>query len=173
MDVRVDYAFSVGGPTKSIGWSFVSFASFGFRRPQVRIALGIGAALLTTGVVAACGGGNQANQTSSTFVRTDTGTPSSTTQTPTTSQPAVPAGSEIVISNFAYTVPTSVSPGQQITVVNKDDANHTVTSDQDDLFDVRVSGGGGSQTFTAPSTPGTYPFHCNYHANMHGTLTVG
>jgi plastocyanin len=27
-------------------------------------------------------------------------------------------------------------------------------------------------TFAAPTTPGTYPFHCRYHANMHGVLTV-
>src|SRR5258705_401703 len=30
--------------------------------------------------------------------------------------PAHPAGSEIVISNFAYTVPASVHPGQQVTM---------------------------------------------------------
>jgi plastocyanin len=134
------------------------------------IAVRIWAVALSAGLLAACGGGG--NQSSSTFIRTDTGTPSSTTQTPLTSAPAVPAGSEIVISNFAYTVPASVSPGQQITIVNKDDANHTVTADQDDLFDVRVSGGGGVQTFTAPMTPGSYPFHCKYHADMHGTLVV-
>lgn len=94
------------------------------------------------------------------------------TNMPSTSASAVPAGSEIVISDFAYTVPASVSPGQQITIVNKDSANHTVTADANNLFDIRVSGGGGMETFTAPTTPGTYPFHCKYHANMHGSLTV-
>ena len=83
-----------------------------------------------------------------------------------------PAGSEIVISNMSYTVPPSVSPGQQLTIVNNDSANHTVTADENNLFDVRVSGGGGSSSFTAPTTPGTYPFHCKYHANMHGVLIV-
>ena len=68
--------------------------------------------------------------------------------------------------------PTSVRPGQQLTIVNKDDPNHTVTADENNLFDIRVSGGGGMQSFTAPTTPGTYPFHCKYHANMHGLLTV-
>jgi plastocyanin len=124
---------------------------------------------LSAGVLAACGAGNES---SSTFVQTNTATQSSTTQTPSTSTPVVPAGSEIVISNYAYAVPASVSPGQQITVVNKDDYNHTVTADQDNLFDVRVSGGGGFATFTAPTAPGTYPFHCKYHSDMHGTLTV-
>ena len=85
---------------------------------------------------------------------------------------AAPAGSQIVISNFAYTVPPSVSPGQQITVVNNDSANHTVTSDAGNLFDVRVSGSGGFTTFVAPADPGMYPFHCKYHSDMHGSLTV-
>ena len=73
---------------------------------------------------------------------------------------------------MAYTVPTSVRPGQQLTIVNNDDPNHTVTADQNNLFDIRVSGGGGVEPFTAPMAPGTYPFHCKYHATMHGSLTV-
>jgi plastocyanin len=95
---------------------------------------------------------------------------------PSTSAPssdnAAPAGSQIVISDFAYSVPASVKPGQQVTVVNNDSANHTVTSDADNLFDVRVSGGGGFTTFVAPTDPGVYPFHCKYHSDMHGSLTV-
>lgn len=82
-----------------------------------------------------------------------------------------PAGPQIVIHDYSYTVPASVMPGQQVTIVNNDEMSHTVTADQKDLFGVRVSGGGGQETITAPTAPGTYPFHCNYH-NMHGTLTV-
>jgi plastocyanin len=128
------------------------------------------AVLLLVGMLAACGGG--VNQSTGSFVRTSPSSELPTTQTPSAAAPAVPAGSEIVISNFSYTVPASVRPGQQVTVVNKDEANHTVTADQNGLFDVRVSGGGGFSTFSAPSAPGAYPFHCNYHDNMHGTLTV-
>jgi plastocyanin len=73
---------------------------------------------------------------------------------------------------MAYTVPPTVSPGQELTIVNKDEQNHTVTADENNLFDIVVSGGGGTMSFTAPTTPGTYPFHCKYHANMHGVLTV-
>jgi plastocyanin len=32
--------------------------------------------------------------------------------------------------------------------------------------------GNGTTTFTAPIKPGTYPYHCNFHGNMKGTLTV-
>jgi plastocyanin len=118
--------------------------------------------LLSAALLTACGGGTQ---------------PSPQSAGPLTSAPSSPsasqtAGSEIVISNMSYTVPPSVSPGQQLTIVNNDSANHTVTADENNLFDIRVSGGGGSASFTAPTTPGSYPFHCKYHANMHGVLTI-
>jgi plastocyanin len=117
--------------------------------------------LLSAALLTACGGTQPSPQSAAPL----TSAPSS----PSASQAA---GSEIVISNMSYTVPPSVSPGQQLTIVNNDSANHTVTADENNLFDIRVSGGGGSASFTAPTTPGTYPFHCKYHANMHGVLTV-
>jgi plastocyanin len=48
---------------------------------------------------------------------------------------------------------------------------HTVTSDDGKSFDVTVNPGK-TATFTAPSSPGTYKFHCKIHSSMHGTLTV-
>ena len=118
--------------------------------------------MISAGLLTACGAGTQ---------------PSPQSAAPLTSAPSSPsaspaAGSDIVISNMSYTVPPSVSPGQQLTIVNNDSANHTVTADENNMFDIRVSGGGGSASFTAPTTPGSYPFHCKYHANMHGVLTV-
>ncbi len=89
------------------------------------------------------------------------------TSSTTTTPPA-----DIVISNFAYTVRAPLKPGQKVTVINEDEANHSLTADANDAFDIRISGGGGIKTFTAPMTPGTYDFHCKYHANMHGSLTV-
>ena len=121
----------------------------------------ISSILLTAAALTACGGGNQSSPSAA--------MPS----TPATSSPGAPVvGNQIAISNMAYTVPPSVSPGQHLTIVNNDEENHTVTADQDNLFDIRVSGSGGTMTFAAPTTPGTYPFHCRYHANMHGVLTV-
>ena len=79
----------------------------------------------------------------------------------------------ITISNFAYEIPGAVAPGAEVKVINMDTAEHTVTADQDaTLFDVEVKENGGTATFKAPSEPGTYAFHCNYHPNMHGSLTV-
>ncbi|MGI8612722.1 MAG: cupredoxin domain-containing protein [Nocardioidaceae bacterium] len=40
------------------------------------------------------------------------------------------------------------------------------------MFDVNVTAGGGTATFTAPTKPGSYPYHCTYHSSMHGTLVV-
>jgi plastocyanin len=86
---------------------------------------------------------------------------------------AVSAGTPaITIKDFGYGAPLTVAPGAVVTVTNMDAAGHTVTADQSQAFDVDVRGSGGTATFTAPSKPGSYPYHCTYHPNMRGTLTV-
>jgi plastocyanin len=75
------------------------------------------------------------------------------------------------IKGFAYTDLT-VAPGTTITVNNLDSAEHTVTSDTKGAFDASSVEQGTPATFTAPTTPGKYTFHCSYHPSMHGTLTV-
>jgi plastocyanin len=133
----------------------------------------ISSVMISVSLLGACGGGNQASPSSAPESRTGpSSVPAAPSPSTSSSNVAAPAGSQIVISDFTYTVPASVRPGQQVTVVNNDSANHTVTSDAGNLFDVRVSGGGGITTFDAPADPGTYPFHCKYHADMHGSLTV-
>ncbi len=77
----------------------------------------------------------------------------------------------ITVEDFEYSGPESVSPGATITVVNKDEAPHTVTSEEDGIFDA-VFEGGETVTFTAPEEPGEYPYFCVYHPNMTGTLVV-
>ncbi|TPG32686.1 metal-binding protein [Mycobacterium hodleri] len=112
-------------------------------------------------MIAACGGGSDSSAPAASAISS----PETTTAT------AAPAP-DITISNFTFTVGGPVKPGQQVTIVNDDDVSHSVAVDVGDGFDTRVSGGGGVSTFTAPSTPGTYAFHCKYHAAMHGTLVV-
>lgn len=57
-------------------------------------------------------------------------------------------------------------------VENRDQVAHTVTADASgSLFDVTVDPGS-TASFTAPTSPGSYKFHCRFHANMHGTLVV-
>jgi plastocyanin len=93
--------------------------------------------------------------------------PGTTTGTATTA-----ASATITIKNFEYGAPITVAPGAVVAVANVDAAGHTVTADQGQAFDVDVRGSGGTGTFTAPAEPGSYAFHCKYHPNMHGTLTV-
>ncbi|MFH5880168.1 cupredoxin domain-containing protein [Arthrobacter sp. NA-172] len=89
---------------------------------------------------------------------------------------APPSGSSeqltITIKDFGYQGPVSVSPGAKITVKDEDAQAHTVTSDDGKAFDAAVAGGGGTAEFTAPTAPGSYPYHCTYHSNMHGILVV-
>jgi len=127
-----------------------------------RTAMLMPASLLAAALLSGCGGGSQPPVQSA----------EPATSAPISSSAPQAAGPEIVISNMSFTVPPSVKAGQQLKIVNNDDANHTVTADENNLFDVRVSSGGGVETLTAPTTPGTYPFHCKYHSNMHAVLTV-
>jgi plastocyanin len=83
-----------------------------------------------------------------------------------------PGAPTITIKDFEYGAPLTVAPGAVVTVTNMDAAGHTVTADEGQAFDVDVRGSGGTATFTAPSEPGSYPYHCTYHPNMRGTLTV-
>lgn len=81
------------------------------------------------------------------------------------------ASAEILIKGFRYQGGETVSPGAEITVTNEDTEPHTVTADTGNKFDVTVKGGGAA-TFNAPTEPGTYTYHCIFHGNMKGTLTV-
>ena len=82
------------------------------------------------------------------------------------------AAAAITIRDFGYGAPLLVAAGAALTITNMDSAAHTVTADDGSAFDVEVKGGGGTATLTAPSTPGTYTYHCRFHPSMHGTLTV-
>jgi plastocyanin len=92
----------------------------------------------------------------------------------TTTAPADDGGSEgadyIEAKDFSLTSIT-VAPGAEVEVENEGQATHTVTSD-DDAFDSGEVAAGATGSFTAPTEPGAYPFHCSIHASMTGTLTV-
>lgn len=78
----------------------------------------------------------------------------------------------VVIKNFAFGPATMVvSPGTKISVVNEDRAPHTVTA-VNKAFDTGTISGGQRGEFTAPNTPGTYPYVCTVHPSMTGTLIV-
>jgi plastocyanin len=112
--------------------------------------------------LAACG------SSGSTASGTSASSPSSASSAGSGSAAASPA--VIAIKDFAFTTPTSVSPGAKITVRNMDSTAHTVTADSGNAFDDAASPG--QSTFTAPTKPGSYPFHCSIHPEMHGVLVV-
>jgi plastocyanin len=109
-------------------------------------------------VLTACGGGG--------------GEPPAENGEPTggATQPAAGGGATLTISDFTFS-DTTVPAGGEVTVENSDQQTHTVTADDGDGFNARV-GGGSSGSFSAPAEAGEYPFHCEIHASMKGTLTV-
>jgi plastocyanin len=80
------------------------------------------------------------------------------------------SAAEVTIKGFAFTTPASVSPGAKVNVNNMDGVTHTVTADTGNAFDSEAPAW--TSSFTAPTAPGSYPFHCSIHPQMHGTLVV-
>lgn len=78
----------------------------------------------------------------------------------------------ITIVDFSFDVPETIPAGSEVTVINEDGVGHTVTSDEEGIFDVPV-GPGEEVTFTVPDEAGEYPFHCTPHPNMTSTLVIG
>lgn len=115
---------------------------------------------LLAGAAVACG---QANSPSDHGRHSETVTTSPGT--------AMPTGPVIAIEGMGFSALGPVAPGTEITIVNKDEVEHSVTSRTKGVFDVHVDGKGRA-TLTAPQEPGEYPFYCLYHPAMLGTLTV-
>lgn len=144
-----------------------------------RVSAVVGGLVLAVVVVAGCGssgpGGPSPGSTApaaSSQGSAAAGTPTSTAPAGGAPSSAAVAAAVITVKDFAYQVPATVPAGSTVMVMNLDRVAHTVTADTSgSLFDVNIDAGG-SASFTAPTTPGTYSFHCVYHGNMHGTLVV-
>ena len=96
-----------------------------------------------------------------------------TAQTPA---PQTQSGPGITIRVFQFQPgQLDVKAGSQMTWINQDDIEHTVTSGTperpDGRFNSRLSGKGAtfSVTFTEP---GTYSYFCNRHQSMRGQVRV-
>jgi plastocyanin len=78
----------------------------------------------------------------------------------------------ISIQNFTFSPSsTTVAPGTTVTVTNKDQVAHTLTATRGG-FNTGDIQPGQSKTFSAPNTPGTYPYMCSIHQYMTGMLIV-
>ncbi len=75
------------------------------------------------------------------------------------------------IADFAFDPdPLEIPVGTTVTWTNQDTAPHTATAD-DGSFDSGRLDNGGTFSFTF-DTPGTYPYHCDIHPRMTGTIVV-
>lgn len=128
------------------------------------------ALLSVAALLAGCGGGQDPD---------DPGTDAATAAPSASAGPSDPVASagpgaeavSITIADFAYEVPASVPAGAELTVTNEDDVGHTVTSDEEGVFDVAV-GPGETVTLTAPAEADEYGFFCIPHPHMTATLVV-
>ncbi len=75
------------------------------------------------------------------------------------------------IADFAFsTGPLEIAAGTTVTWTNQDDVPHTATADDESFDSGRLENGASfSQTF---DSPGTYPYHCDFHPNMTGTIVI-
>lgn len=108
------------------------------------------AALLAAAVLAGCGDGGGGSGSGS-----------------------APTADTIRIADFKYSPPTAtVKAGTPITVVNADDAPHTLTDRSSPrAFDSGTIKGGRSGTVTFTKA-GTYDYFCEFHPYMKGKVTV-
>jgi plastocyanin len=77
----------------------------------------------------------------------------------------------VSIQNFAFNPPNiTITPGTTVTWTNNDSAPHTVTAD-DGSFDSETLQPGESFSLRFDSA-GTFPYHCEIHPFMKGSITV-
>jgi plastocyanin len=128
---------------------------------------------LTIVFATACGGSDVDQPEATSPAETTTATTALTTPRAEAPPPAQAGPPTITIDDFVFNDFNSltVKAGAQVTVKNNDADPHTVTSNTPGAFNIDVAARS-EATFTAPSRPGSYPFHCNHHSSMHGTLIV-
>jgi plastocyanin len=83
------------------------------------------------------------------------------------------AATAVNIQGIAFPATITVKPGTAVTWTNRDTVSHTVTSDagQAQSFDSNTIAPNGTFSVTFAKA-GTYTYHCNIHASMHGTVVV-
>ncbi|KJY36908.1 cupredoxin domain-containing protein [Streptomyces sp. NRRL S-495] len=156
-----------------------------FRTALVGLAVG-GVLLGAAGCSSGGGGSSSSSSASASASVPSSAAPSSATSSAASSAASTAASSAaassapagavtVTIKDFKFGPATlTVAPGTKITVTNQDSAGHTLTAIAPNAgaFDTGLLEQGKSATITAPTAPGSYPFHCDVHPNMTGTLVV-
>jgi plastocyanin len=132
------------------------------------------AAVCVSVALTSCSSSKTSTTTNSSPATTSASTPA--TSAASSSSGAGGSGSgqtaKITISGFAYSGDLTVTPGEKVTVTDKDSVSHTLTGKTGNFDTGPIGGSGGTGSFTAPTQPGSYALTCSFHPNMHGTLTV-
>jgi len=137
-------------------------------RNRNRLWILVGLMMVLVVLAAACG---DDDSTAASGSGSGSGSGSVTATTAATSGEKSSDEAYIEIKSFTFTPPKSVKAGSKVEVRNDDSATHTVTAD-DGSFDTKDVSAGSEASFTAPSTPGTYKFHCTIHSSMTSELVV-
>lgn len=122
-------------------------------------------ALVSALVAAGCGSSSKADSPA-------TSSSSTAPRGAGTTAASASVAATITIKDIMFSGPITVKPGTTVIVKNDDNTTHTLASDDSKLFDTGNIFAGVTMSFVAPKVAGTYKFHCNIHANMHGVLTV-
>jgi plastocyanin len=85
---------------------------------------------------------------------------------------ALAADQAVAISGFSFSpASVTVNVGDTVTWTNSDAQAHTATAD-DASWDTGTIGGSGGTGAVTFATAGTFPYHCDIHPQMTGTVTV-
>jgi plastocyanin len=123
--------------------------------------------------LAACGGGDGTSTETGAAPAESTGESESSTETQSEPAPSgeAPRSEKVQIVEFTYQPdPVVVQAGGKVIWQNEDTAPHTATAD-DGSFDTGIIERGKikSETF---KEAGTFPYFCEVHPTMHGTVEV-
>lgn len=132
------------------------------RTAGLRRSLAIGPALAAAIVAAGCGGSSSKSSDEGGAV---------TSRASTTVAPAQ-AAAGVQISNFKFQPPiVTVKAGGTVSWTNRDSAPHTATAKDNSTFNTDTLNQGRTKTVKF-AKPGTYPYYCQFHAFMTGTVVV-
>jgi plastocyanin len=98
---------------------------------------------------------------------------SAASSAPSVAAASAPAarGAAVTVKGFAFTPATiSAKVGETITWTNQDAASHTVTLDNKSVDSGNI---GTNATYShAFTAAGSFPYHCQIHPQMKGTITI-
>jgi plastocyanin len=105
---------------------------------------------------------------------TNSSNQSTNNPSPNPTPPSSESSTEKTVSivNMDYSpADVTIKKGTKVTWTNNDDVAHTVTADSGNAFDSGNMNKGATFSHTF-DTVGTIAYHCTFHSNMHGKITV-